>query len=234
MVKDNLHIIMPVKDSYETTEQAVRAIVASGYSLTIYNDNSTPENSRKLQALVDDLGIRIVHIARHIEHESPNYLWVLIQAEKLALEQDCDLLIIESDVIIRPDTIARLHEQIRPGIGMIAAVTQNESGVINYPYDYALEIQGDIVSTKKRLSFCCTVLTRELLRLYDFNELDPAKSWFDVTISHQSLKMGLENLLMINNPVLHIPHSSRPWKRLKYTNPLLYYWRKLTQHKDRI
>ena len=36
------------------------------------------------------------------------------------------------------------------------------------------------------------------------------------------------------NPVLHKPHSSRPWKQLKYTNPLLYYWRKLTQHRDKI
>ena len=41
-------------------------------------------------------------------------------------------------------------------------------------------------------------------------------------------------IFMLGNTVLHLPHSSRPWKRLKYTNPLLYYWRKITQRKDRI
>ena len=41
-------------------------------------------------------------------------------------------------------------------------------------------------------------------------------------------------ILQISNPVLHKPHSSRPWKQLKYKNPLLYYWRKLTQRRDKI
>ena len=42
------------------------------------------------------------------------------------------------------------------------------------------------------------------------------------------------NRLLLDTQVLHQPHSSRPWKQLKYTNPLRYYWQKLTQKRDRI
>ena len=116
---------------------------------------------------------------------------------------------------------------------MIAAVTTDENGRINFPYEYARHIKEDGIC-KKRLSFCCTLLTNELLRAYDFNQLDESKNWFDVHISHVSQKLGFENILQVGNPVIHKPHSSRPWKQLKYTNPILYYWRKLTQHRDRI
>jgi len=46
--------------------------------------------------------------------------------------------------------------------------------------------------------------------------------------------LGFKNYLMTSLPVLHIPHSSRPWKHLKYTNPLKYYWKKLTEKRDKI
>ena len=35
-------------------------------------------------------------------------------------------------------------------------------------------------------------------------------------------------------PVLHRPHQSRPWKQLKYKNPLKYYWLKFTKGLDKI
>ena len=89
-------------------------------------------------------------------------------------------------------------------------------------------------NTKERLTAGCTLLTRAFLRAYDFEQLDPTKNWYDVHISHMSVKLGFDNILQISNPVLHKPHSSRPWKQLKYTNPLLYYWRKLTQRRDKI
>jgi hypothetical protein len=34
--------------------------------------------------------------------------------------------------------------------------------------------------------------------------------------------------------VTHRPHASRPWKQLKYKNPLKYYWLKLTKGLDKI
>lgn len=231
-----VHIIMPVKDSLQTAEEAIRAIVASGYTLTVYDDNSTAENAAKLDALGEESGIRVVHIGEHTGHPSPNYRWVLIRAQQECLEQGADLVIIESDVIIRPETIEKLIAGKTTGerpVGMVAAVTVNEQGEINFPYEYARRIHKD-GGCRKRFSFCCTLLTAEFLKAFDFEQLDASKNWYDVTISHLSVKLGFENLLQISNPVVHKPHSSRPWKQLKYTNPLLYYWRKLTRHLDKI
>lgn len=240
MVKQLVHIIMPVKDSLETAEEAIRAIVRSGHTLTVYDDYSTPENAARLDALHEELGIRVVHISEHVDHPSPNYRWVLRTAQREALEQNRDLVIVESDVLVQPETIDRLVESKKTAslkekspIGMVAAVTVNDEGVVNFPYEYARKIRKD-GPCKKRFSFCCTLLTQELLRAYDFELLDPEKNWYDVHISHMSVKLGFENILQVSNPVIHRPHSSRPWKQLKYTNPLLYYWRKLTQRKDRI
>ena len=233
MVKNDIHIVMPVKDSIETAEQAIRAIVASGHSLCVYDDYSTPGNAARLYALQQESGIRLVHIADHIDHPSPNYRWVLIEAQKEALKQGQHLVIIESDVIVQPNTIKRMIEAVHPHVGLVAAVTVDENGEINFPYEYARAWKADGVC-KKRLSFCCTLLTNEWLQAYDFAQLDPTKNWYDVTISHLAQQKGFTNILQISNPVLHMPHSSRPWKKLKYTNPLLYYWRKFTLRRDKI
>lgn len=228
-----VNIIMPVKDSLPTAEQAIRAIVESGHTLTVYDDNSTPDNATRLDTLGEQLGIRIVHISEHTAHPSPNYRWVLIHAQSECVKNGENLVIVESDVIVSKSTINTLKKNIRSRIGLITAVTTDENGRINFPYEYARRIKQDGVC-KKRFSFCCTLLTNEFLRAYDFNLLDPTKNWYDVHISHMAGKLGFDNILQVSNPVLHKPHSSRPWKMLKYTNPLLYYWRKLTQRKDRI
>ena len=49
MVGERLHIIMPVKDSLEIAEKAIRAIVDSGHTLCVYDDNSLPENAQRLE-----------------------------------------------------------------------------------------------------------------------------------------------------------------------------------------
>ena len=226
-------IIMPVKDSLETAEQAIRAIVASGHNVCVYDDYSSDENAARLDALRDELGIRVVHIREVLDHPSPNYRWVLNTAQREAIEKNQDLVIVESDVIVKEGTISRLQQAISKGVGMVAAVTVNEEGEVNFPYEYARKIQQD-GSCTKRFSFCCTLLTNAFLKAYSFEQLDPTKNWYDVHISHMSRQLGFENILLISNPVLHKPHSSRPWKQLKYTNPLLYYWRKLTQRRDKI
>ena len=227
-------ILMPVKDSLETAEQAIRAIVKSGHTLRVYDDNSTAENAQRLDALSKELGIEVVHVGKEINHPSPNYRWVLIEAQREALVKGQDLIIVESDVIVRPETIDQLIVKSQePSVGMVAAVTVNEEGNVNFPYEYAQKIHEDGPCTK-RFSFCCTLLTKAFLEAYDFEQLDPEKNWYDVHISHMSVKMGYTNILQVSNPVLHKPHSSRPWKQLKYTNPILYYWRKLTQGRDKI
>ena len=239
MVNDKLHIIMPVKDSLEMAERAIRAIVDSGHTLCVYDDNSLKDNAKRLDKLASETNIQVVHISDLTDHPSPNYRLVLQLAQKQALTENKHLVIVESDVIIQPKTLNRMVEEVQPEVGMVAAVTVDENGEYNFPYHYLRRLRyrflaKNTIQTKKRFSFCCTLLTNELLRKADFQQLDPTKNWYDVTISHWSVALGLRNLLMLDNPVLHFPHASRPWKRLKYTNPLLYYWRKVTQHKDRI
>ena len=234
MVKtENVHIIMPVKDSMQTAEEAIRAIVSSGYTLTVYDDNSTQETAECLDSLQQELAIRVIHVGKETDTPSPNYRWVLINAQRECIEKGKNLIIVESDVIVRESTIQEMHDAIKSRIGIVAAVTTDVNGSINFPYEYAQRIKKDGIC-KKRLSFCCTLLTMDFLRAYDFEQLDPTKNWYDVTISHLSQKLGFDNILQVSNPVLHKPHSSRPWKQLKYTNPILYYWRKLTQGRDKI
>ena len=234
MVNEQIvHIIMPVKDSPQTTEDSIRAIIRSGATLRVYDDFSAPENAARLDQLRDETGIEVVHISKHTEHPSPNYRFVLIDAQRKCLQRGAHLIIVESDVVVQKNTLERLIGAVKPGVGIVAAVTTDEKGNINFPYEYARSYREDGVC-RKRLSFCCTLLTNEFLQAYDFSQLDETKNWYDVTISHKSAKLGLENILQISNPVLHRPHSSRPWKQLKYTNPLLYYWRKFTQRRDKI
>ena len=224
---------MPVKDAMEMAERAIRAAVSSGYNVHVYDDYSLPENAAQLDELSRETGIEVIHLSEKTDHPSPNYRWVLIDAQRKCIQKGSHLVIIESDVIINHSTIATLLSGITPGTGMVAAVTHDEEGNINFPYEYARHMNQD-EPCKKRLSFCCTLLTNEFLRTYDFEQLDPEKNWYDVFISHMSVKSGFENILQISNPVVHTPHSSRPWKQLKYTNPILYYWRKLILRRDKI
>ena len=239
MPQSQLHIIMPVKDSIEMTEKAIRAVVSSGHTLCVYDDYSLPENAKQLDEIATETGIQIVRIADLTDHPSPNYRFVLQKAQQDALAQGKHLVIVESDVIVQAGTLDRMLTEVQDGVGMVAAVTVYENDEYNFPYHYLRRLRYRFLSrktipTKKRFSFCCTLITSELLHKADFQLLDPTKNWYDVTISHWSLALGLCNLLMLDNPVLHFPHASRPWKRLKYTNPLLYYWRKITQKRDRI
>lgn len=232
-----LHIIMPVKDSPDTTRQAILALLATGpIHLTVYNDFSTPENTELLRQLALQHQFQLVNWADFTDHPSPNYLLTLQHAQQQALDDHAHLVIVESDVIVRPDTLIRLQQQLSDRVGLVAAVTVDAEGQINFPYLYAKKLTTlhPSLSTKKRLSFCCTLLSLPLLQSCSFSQLDPSRSWYDVAISHLSLKLGFLNILQPDNPVLHLPHSSRPWKQLKYTHPLLYYWQKITRRRDRI
>jgi hypothetical protein len=181
----------------------------------------------------------VAHICTLTDHPSPNYRLVLQQSQQQALMENKHLVIVESDVIVKENTLTSMLEEVHEGVGMVAAVTVDEQGVYNFPYHYLHRLRYRFISkktinTRKRFSFCCTLLTNELLKKADFQQLDPTKNWYDVTISHWSIALGLRNMLMLGNPVLHLPHSSRPWKLLKYTHPLRYYWRKFTKRLDKI
>lgn len=235
-----LHIITPVKDSLDTTLATIESVMTSRisepFTYTVYDDFSTPETSRRLDAEAKRWGLRVVHLSDITNHPSPNYLLVLRTARKEALDAGAHLCIVESDVTLRPDTLQSLLDGAaeRPDCGIAAAVTVDESGAINYPYLHARGRENQVFATRKHCSFCCSLLTPELLRRFDFAALNPEKNWYDVTISHESIACGLQNYLFTSLPVLHRPHQSRPWKQLKYKNPILYYWKKFTKGLDKI
>lgn len=238
---EKLLIITPVKDSIHTALDTMRSVMQGlpqgvEASYTVYNDNSTPDNSALLQAEAQRLGIALIDIAKETQHPSPNYLWVLRHAQAQALRTGAALCIVESDVTLRPTTLQQLVEAARtqPQCGIAAAVTIDEQGSINYPYLHARGHEDQLFETRRHCSFCCSLLTPALLQRYDFGTLNPSKHWYDVTISRQSRALGLRNYLLTCAPVLHRPHQSRPWKLLKYTNPIKYYWLKLTRGLDKI
>ena len=236
----NLHIITPVKDSIDSTLLTIEALMASkteiSFRYTIYNDFSTPQNTALLEQYSSKYGFELVNLCDITDHPSPNYLLVLQTAQQRAIEENASLLIVESDVIVAPDTIQKLVDgaSARTDCGIAASVTIDDNGDINYPYGYAKGHEGEVYAVDKHCSFCCSLLTNALLRSYDFNLLNPEKHWFDVHISHISRDKGFNNYLFCDTPVVHRPHSSRPWKQLKYTNPLKYYWRKFVKRFDKI
>lgn len=240
MRASKLNIICPVKNSTETAVQCISKIMDSkteiDFQLTVYNDYSDVECKDALTKLSLEKGFELIHIEDITEHPSPNYRLILQLAQKQAIQSNAHLLIVESDVMVSPVTVDQLMQvaESQPETGMVASVTVDSDGTINFPYLYARDYKQGVINCNKRLSFCCTLLSNAFLNSYDFQLLDPEKNWYDVHISHQSLKLGYHNYLCTHLPVLHLPHSSRPWKKLKYSNPLLYYWRKLIERKDKI
>lgn len=235
-----IHIITPVKDSIELTLQTAEAIMASDiktpFTYTIYNDFSTAENTAKLREASEKLGFELINLSDVTEHPSPNYLLILQMTQQRAIAEEAGLIIVESDVVVRRNTLQDLFYGAvkREDCGIAAAVTVDENNNINYPYLFAKGHENQVFPEKKHCSFCCSLLTLNFLRTFDFHQLDPEKNWHDVTISHQSLKEGFKNYLFTTLPVWHRPHSSRPWKQLKYKNPLKYYWLKYTKGLDKI
>ncbi|MDX9748606.1 MAG: glycosyltransferase family 2 protein [Paludibacter sp.] len=234
-----LHIITPVKDSIDTARQTIEHIMKSDmidFTYTVYDDFSNNDTQQELQLLSVEKGFNLIHLHDLTDHPSPNYLLVLQHAQQHAISEGVPLLIIESDVNIQCNTISKLLERNKElkNPGMIAAVTAHENGEINFPYLYAANYASNTISTVKRLSFCCTLLNIDFLKSYDFRQLNPEKNWYDVFITRQSIVNGFTNYLAMDIPVLHKPHSSRPWKLEKYTNPLKYYWKKFILRRDRI
>ena len=241
----SIHIITPVKDSIDSTLETVRAVMASQigvpYTYTIYNDFSTPENTQRLAEASREMGFRLVNLSDITSHPSPNYLLVLQRERHACMEEDAALAIVESDVVVRKDSMQGLWDEAQrhADAGIVASVTVDDNEEVNYPYEYVRkwsekDKQMGCVPTRHHCSFCCSLLTPELLRRVDFDKLDQTKNWFDVTISHRSLEQGMQNYVLVSHPVRHRPHGSRPWKQLKYTNPLKYYWRKFTKGFDKI
>lgn len=231
-------VITPVKNSIETTLDTARAIAASDIPVrhVIFNDFSTAETKACLEKSKSEIGYELIHIEDLTDHPSPNYKLVLQLAQKIALDGAMPLLVVESDVVVKPDTISSLLSFQRNSgkSGLVGSVTVDDRGVVNFPYLKFKGTKESIIRTHRSLSFCCTLFTLEFLGSYDFMGLDEAKDWYDTFISKKSIELGFENTVLMNAPVWHRPHASRPWKQLKYTNPLKYYFLKFWKGLDKI
>lgn len=78
----------------------------------------------------------MVNLAEITDHPSPNYLLVLQMAQQRAIEAEAGLIIVESDVVVKKNTLQALFNGAaeRADCGIAAAVTVDEKGEINYPY----------------------------------------------------------------------------------------------------
>lgn len=232
-------VITPVKDSLKTVRQVIHSLRSENKEIPyyIFDDYSSRETRLWLEANSSGYKYNIISLSKHVKKSSPNYRTTLILARKMALENETNLAIVESDVFATPKIILelnRLAEEL-PEAGLIGAVTIDNSGEINFPYNYATAIDKPLIfASAKSISFCCTILTKSLLERFDFNELPKNNDWFDVCISKKSRQMGFNNYVVKSLQVIHQPHSSRPWKLLKYKNPVLYYLKKIIHRRDRI
>lgn len=231
-------VITPVKNSLETTLDTARAIASStvGVRHIIFNDFSTEETKAGLEQNNSEIGYELVHLEDHTEHPSPNYKLVLQMAQKIANEANLPLLVIESDVVVKSETIADLlnFQKTSSKSGLVGSVTVDGNGVVNFPYLKFKGVKDPVIDTSRSLSFCCTLFSRDFLKAYDFMGLDEAKDWYDTFISKKSIELGFKNHVLMKAPVWHRPHASRPWKQLKYSNPLKYYFLKFWKGMDKI
>ncbi|MEP2349510.1 MAG: glycosyltransferase family 2 protein, partial [Algoriphagus sp.] len=182
------------------------------------------------------IGYDLIHLEELTDHPSPNYKLVLQRAQKMANEASLPLLVIESDVVVQENTISDLlaFQKANAKSGLVGSVTVDDKGVVNFPYLKFKGVKESVIDTARSLSFCCTLFSRDFLESYDFVGLDEAKDWYDTFISKKSIELGFKNHVLMNAPVWHRPHASRPWKQLKYSNPLKYYFLKFWKGMDKI
>jgi hypothetical protein len=231
-------VITPVKDSLETTQQTIEAVsnAEGNFEYYVFNDFSGTVTKEFLESNQIKFHYRLINLEAITTTPSPNYKIILQKAQEMAISKNLPLLLIESDVIIRKDTINELVK-ICLGLknpGLVGAITVDKDYNYNFPYTN-VKMHGKLWKrTRRSISFCCTLLTIEFLKSYDFKLLSGKKDWYDIYISQQSRKSGFNNYLIAKTEVLHLPHSSRPWKQLKYTHPLKYYFYKLLKRRDRI
>ncbi|MCH7412907.1 glycosyltransferase family 2 protein [Belliella sp. R4-6] len=231
-------VITPVKNAIETTLDTAKAISESDIKVKhiIFNDFSSEDTREKLEANRAIFGYELIHLEDFVSKPSPNYDYVLQKGQSIALDEKLPMIIVESDVVVKKDTFSRLLDflALNEKSGMIGAITVDEVGMTNFPYLKFKNEKKNVIQTERSLSFCCTLISLPLLKQFDLNRLERSKDWFDTTISKMSINLGFRNFVLNDVQVWHRPHGSRPWKQLKYTNPIKYYWQKFILGRDKI
>jgi GT2 family glycosyltransferase len=233
-------VITPVKNSIERTLETIAAVKASSVSVrhVIFDDFSDTTTQEVLQDQKNTFGYELIHLEDVTSHPSPNYKLVLQMAQKEAILNGLPLIVVESDVEVQPKTIEKLLEfqMQHANVGLVGTITVDEGGTINYPYLKFKQIDPKVgfLQTERSLSFCCTLFTLDFLNTYSFEHLDDTKDWYDTFLSAESVRQGFKNFVLFDGAVWHKPHGSRPWKQLKYTNPIQYYLQKFFKGRDKI
>jgi len=103
-------VITPVKDSLQNTLETIQAINNSEVEIQhiVYNDFSNKKTKLSLQDNSIKLCYQLINIEEITNSPSPNYILILKQAQKLALKKGLPLIIVESDVKIKPNTLEQL------------------------------------------------------------------------------------------------------------------------------
>lgn len=231
-------VITPVKDSLLHTLETIEAIHKSEVEIEyiVYNDFSSEETKLALEKNRGKSTYKLINLEDITNTPSPNYIFILNQAQQLALEKNIPLIIVESDVKIKPDTISQLLQfnKDNENAGLVGAITVDDMGNVNYPYLKFKNNTNSIIETKRSISFCCTLLSTALLKKLDLNNLNQKKNWYDTIISKKAIELNFDNYVLRDTNVVHKPHSSRPWKHLKYKNAIKYYFYKILQGRDKI
>lgn len=231
-------VITPVKDSLKNILETIKAINTSLVEIEyiVYNDFSSQETRDSLEKNAQKLRYKLINLEDLTNTPSPNYKLVLQLAQKLALEKNVPLIIVESDVTIKSNTFTQLLQfnNEHKNTGLVGAITVDSSGKVNFPYLKFKHNTDAIIETKRSLSFCCTLLSINFLKSFNFENLNQAKDWYDTIISKKAIELNFKNYVLMQAPVIHLPHSSRPWKHLKYKNPIKYYLLKLINKRDKI
>ena len=131
-------VITPVKDSLNTTIETILSIQNStgNFHYCIFNDFSSEETNNELKFLSIQYHFELINLSEITDTPSPNYRLVLQMAQQKALELEFPLIIVESDVEVQSNTLGELIRQSKnlPDCGMVASITRNHEGKINFPY----------------------------------------------------------------------------------------------------
>ncbi len=120
-------VITPVKNAIENTLATIQKIAASSIPVLhiVYNDYSEEETYTQLEVHKAQYGYELIHLADITDTPSPNYKIVLQDAQRKALAANLPLIIVESDVEVKKDSLAKLiaFTEEHPHAGLVGAVT---------------------------------------------------------------------------------------------------------------
>ena len=234
----NAIIVTPVKNALDNTLATIQKITKSNIQVQhfVYNDFSDEETLSGLEKNKNEFGYTLINLSEILNTPSPNYKYVLQDAQRKALAENVPLIIVESDVEVAPDTFEKMIDTLakNENPGLIGAITVDENKEINFPYLKFKNKKEQLFKTDRSLSFCCTLFSPAFLKTNDLMQLQEGKDWYDTSISQQAISLGFTNYILMDAPVLHKPHGSRPWKKLKYSNPIKYYFQKFIKGRDKI